>query len=250
MKIVTIDGHTVPVNYQISSKKSEYICIFAHGITAEKSEGGIFDRMGSLLRKNDISTVQMDFRGHGDSLMRSDAMTITGEVFDLISVINEVSDYKKIFLVSASFGAVSTGLLPKYIKKRLTKICLWNPVLSLRRTFIVPELAWQKNNFGYEKINKSLDDDGTLLIDDSFVIGSGFLSEIQLYNVEKGYSEYKQPIKILHGDKDTYVSYEKSKELANTSENMTLETIQGSEHGFGRPKDEKLALSLTLEFFT
>lgn len=248
MMIKTIDGIEVPVDYK-PVESSKRICIFAHGITADKTEGGIFDRMASLLRKSGISTIQLDFRGHGDSELPSESMTIVGEMFDLSAVIEKVKNYEEIFLLSASFGAVSTGLLPRYLKNKINKLCLWNPVLSLTKTFIEPELDWQINNFGLEKIDESLNSSGKLAIDDSFIIGTGLLRELQVYNIEEMYSEYINPLLIIHGDCDTYVSYEIAKSFSNDSKNCSFVTISGSEHGFGRNEEEKIVFDETLQFF-
>jgi len=248
MKIFSDDGHIIPNRYNKADGSSS-ACILAHGITADKSEGGIFDRQAEMLNQAGILTVQFDFLGHGESKIPSTQMTVEAETKDLQAVISALHDFDELFLLSASFAAVATACLPVKYKSRIKKLCLWNPVLSLPRTFVEPELEWQKKNFGRSKIEAKLQENEALLIDDSFAVGLPFMREILSLDVIDKYREYSQPILILHGDHDTYVSYEVAKEFSNSAPNREFLAVPGSEHGFGRAEDEELVLTATTSFF-
>lgn len=248
MKITSDDGHIIPNRYNKADGSSS-ACILAHGITADRSEGGIFDRQAVMLNQAGISTIQFDFLGHGESTIPSTQMTIQSETTDLQAVISALNDFDEIFLLSASFAAVATACLPEKYKSRIKKLCLWNPVLSLPRTFVEPELDWQVKNFGRSKLEAKLAEKKTLLIDDSFAVGLPFMREVLSLDVIDKYTEYSQPILILHGDHDTYVSYDVAEEFSKSAPNREFLAVPGSEHGFGRTEDEELVLTATTSFF-
>lgn len=247
MKIYSTDGHSIPNDFSHTAGQSS-VCILAHGITSEKTEGGIFSRQAVKLNQNGISTLQLDFVGHGDSPVKSSEMSIAAEVKDLEAVIDALSEFPKIFLLAASFGAVPTGLLPIEYKNRMQKICLWNPVLSLKRTFVEPELGWQLANFGKKKLENALSHNGVLVIDNSFEVGPIFLREVLSLDVLGRYSEFNQPMLVLHGDKDTYVSFDVARDFCDEFSNRKFVPIRGSEHGFGRSEDEKQVIDATTSF--
>ncbi|MEP4929507.1 MAG: alpha/beta hydrolase [Hyphomicrobiales bacterium] len=246
--ITAADGHIVEHTLK-EVPGAKKICILAHGITADRSEGGIFDRQAHRLQENGISTLQIDFRGHGQSNLDSHLMTIEGEVLDLQASINSCAHYSEVVLLAASFAGVSTGLLSDLDKSRISKLCLWNPVVSLERTFVKPELPWQLSNFGKDKLLRAISEDTTLLIDGAFAVGPKFLKEVQELDAEAGLRSYTIPVLVVHGNEDTYVSYDIAKSLCSSLPSCSFVSVEGSEHGFGRPTDEALALQKTTDFF-
>lgn len=248
-KLKTFDGVELAFRASKSKRNQKKVCILAHGITAEKTEGGIFNRLAEELNSNGFDTLQFDFRGHGESGGLSKGMTISGEIIDLISVIDYCSqlNYSFIGLVSASFGAVSTSCLPLYFKDLISKLVLWNPVLDLNKTFINPILPWGKASFNTGSFTK-LAKTGSLFIDGEFEISAVLINEFHMYKPYLSISEFTVKTLIIHGNKDTYVSYEIAKECASKYSNISFLTIEGSEHGFGRESDEVFAIKETVDF--
>lgn len=250
-KIISTDQVAIPNTYQChTASQKRSIAVLAHGITADRSEGGIFDRMADRLFEAGFDTIQFDYRGHGQSDVNSLEMTIGGEVKDLEGVLDFCSqEYDEIVLLAASFGAVSTCFLPNRYKKSISALCMWNPVLSLRRTFLEPELPWQLKNFGPSNLDVGLNT-GCLLIDDSFAIGRKFIEELRSGEPESKLASFQCPVLIIHGDADSYVSYDVAFTAAkNIGPQVRFETISGSEHGFGRPHEEAIVIRLTSDFF-
>ncbi|HFD31692.1 MAG TPA: alpha/beta hydrolase [Gammaproteobacteria bacterium] len=246
-RIITDDNVNISFKHTRSNVACSSICILAHGITVDMTEGGIFDRMAAQINDIGIDTLQFDYRGHGNSDGKSKGMTIAGEVLDLSAVFNYCDNigYRSIYLLAASFGAVSTSCLPFYYKKKVDKLILWNPVLNLKKTFIEPLLPWGKESFNkasFEKMNET----GSLFIDGEFEIGAALVNEFYLYHPEDQLKEFDAPIMILHGDKDTYVPYEVAKDCSESLDNCTFKTIAGSEHGFGRIEDEEMVVNSTI----
>jgi pimeloyl-ACP methyl ester carboxylesterase len=175
-------------------------------------------------------------------------MTIAGEILDLCSVINycDTIGYDFIYLLSASFGAVSTSCLPTYYKSKIKKLVLWNPVLDLHMTFIDPMLPWGKKSFNSNSFRK-MKKTGSLFIDGEFEIGATLVNEFYLYQPIAQLKEFNVPIMILHGDKDTYVPYQVAKNCSYLLQDCVFVTVTGSEHGFGRHEDEVKVSTNTIQ---
>lgn len=56
------------------------------------------------------------------------------------------------------------------------------------------------------------------------------------------------PSLIVHGDRDTAVSYKVSARAATSRPNTTLHTIAGSDHGFDSREREDQAISETVDW--
>lgn len=249
LAISSIDGHVISVRRRGSADAGR-VCIFAHGITMDKSENGLFDRAADALNAAGIATIQFDFRGHGESQFPSRAMTIRGEIFDLTAIIDSACDFPDISIVAASFGAVSTGLLPENVMSKLRRICLWYPVVSLKKTFLDPEFDWQNRNFGRDRIQSALASSGELLVGDQFLLGNGFLQEVEIYSETPMFANCPPPILVLHGDHDQHVSHKVANDFCEGFADRTFVPVAGSGHGFGRPIDEEFAISQTLKFIS
>src|SRR5688572_4463684 len=125
------------------------VVVQAHGITSDMNERGVYVRLAERLASDGFHVVRFSFRGHGRSGGTQKGMTIAGEMLDLAAVLGyaQAVGSSKVSIVAASFGAVSACLSLPYVHDRLTGLCLWHPVLDLKRTFIEPELPWQVRNF-------------------------------------------------------------------------------------------------------
>jgi len=114
-------------------------------------------------------------------------------------------------VVASSFGAVSVLLSLPYLT--LGRLALWNPILDLRHTFLEPELPWGKENFGAVQ-QQHLMDNGFLVVDGEFELGRVLFEEFRRYTPATEILASTVPTLIVHGDKDSYVSYDIAKAIA------------------------------------
>ena len=56
------------------------------------------------------------------------------------------------------------------------------------------------------------------------------------------------PTLIIHGNKDTYVSYDINKNYSEVNEFCDFVTVDNSEHGFGRPKERKYVIDTVIKW--
>jgi alpha-beta hydrolase superfamily lysophospholipase len=224
--------------------------IQAHGITADMDEGGMFVRLADGLAAAGFAVLRFSFRGHGNSGGSQRGVTIAGELLDLQAAVEFVSRHHEppLAIVAASFGAVSTTLSLPYLDQ-LASLVLWNPALDLWRTFVEPELPWGLRNFGPRQ-QEELHQAGFLLVDYTFQLGRVMFEEMKRYDPRQSFVESHVPALVIHGDRDSYVSYEVAKAAAADHAAAEFHTVVGSDHGFDSPAREEEAIRVTVEWLT
>ncbi|TDQ00644.1 alpha/beta hydrolase [Labedaea rhizosphaerae] len=223
--------------------------IQVHGINADMTEGGMFVRLADRLADNDCDVLRFSFRGHGNSGGTSRGATIAGEMLDLeAAVAFATARFSGVLsLVASSFGAVSACLALPWLAGQLEKLVLWNPVLDLARTFVRPELPWGKDNFGPAQ-QKSLWADGFLTIDDEFEIGRVLFAEFDHYRPLDRLMASPVETLIVHGDRDSAVSYDIARAAADEKPGTVFHTVAGSDHGFDTREREDEAVGVTVQW--
>lgn len=223
-------------------KKCVVLC---HGITVDKKEDGNFIPLTKRLNQLGYPVFRFDFRGHGESEGDLEYMTISGEIDDLSACISflERKGYINFAIVGASFGAVSTI---NYCESHdnISCLVLWYPVLDLKKTFLSPELPWAKKSFN-KKGFMHLKRKGYLLHDNQYKIGKDLIKEMDHYKPYSVLQSLTIPVLTLHGDKDTYVSYNLSKKYGKPNKKSQFLKLRGAEHGFGRTKELAFAVNQT-----
>jgi len=222
--------------------------VLAHGITADMDEGGMFRRLAEGLASQGFGVLRFSFRGHGCSGGTQRGVTIAGEMLDLQAAIDHIAERfdNPMSIVAASFGAVSTCMSLPYLEENMRSLVLWNPVLDLQRTFINPNLPWGLKNFGPAQ-RALLLSQGFLLIDETFALGRVLFEEIRCYHPLEQFIRSRVPAMIVHGDRDSVVSYEVAREAAQ-ARGCDLHTVVGSDHGFDSREREDEAIAVTVSW--
>lgn len=241
---VALDAIAVTAN-----RRSAPYVVLAHGITVDREEEGAFRHLAESLSTAGFSSLRFSFRGHGRSGLQSSAMTIAGEMLDLKAAFEHLArkGARASALVAASFGAVSTSLLARYLSSRLSCAVMWNPVLDLQKTFVRPQTDWARKNFSGPNVSRVYEHGG-FTIDDQFRAGVVFWEELHQLRPNDTLARTTFPLLILHGDKDSYVPYSTSAELSRRRARTTLVSVSGSDHGFPRDADERLVIGHTVRF--
>lgn len=223
--------------------------VLAHGITVDREEEGAFAHLASHLTDRGYGSVRFSFRGHGQSSVPSSEMTISGEASDLKAVVDQTLAKRGRIaaIVAASFGAVSTSLLARYLESRVSCIVLWNPVLSLRDTFTRPKTSWGRKNFSGHNI-KNVFRTGAFRIDGEFQVGVVFWEELHHFKPAATLAKTATPLLILHGDHDTYVPFGVAKHFAKRRPNTEFIAVVGSDHGFPTARSERFAIDQSVKF--
>lgn len=225
--------------------------LMLHGITVDKNEDGLFSDTARQLCNVGFNVFRFDFRGHGESEGNQEDMTIVGELLDVDAAFKYLKNLDKcqdlpIGMLIASFGAAS-GVIFIANKSEIKCVVLWNPVLDLMKTFIDPILVWGKASFN-EKGFKHLEDNGYLILDDTFKVGAHLIWEMKLIRPYEYMKQIKCPVITLHGDQDTYVPYDVSKKYYKCNSDSEFATVIGSEHGFGREAEKEFVIDKSIEW--
>jgi len=132
--------------------------------------------------------------------------------------------------------------------RRPDQLVLWNPILDLRRTFIEPELPWGQANFTADAWRWAMTE-GALLVDGAFELGRALLTEFGRYRPGEVFGSSDVPALILHGDRDSYVSYDIAWAAAQ-ARGCIFHTVAGSDHGFDTREREDEAIAVTVAWIT
>jgi pimeloyl-ACP methyl ester carboxylesterase len=235
------------VMHRSADRERRGAVILAHGITVDMDEGGMFVRLAECLAAEGFTTLRFSFRGHGKSGGSQRGATIAGEMLDLDAAVGRATQEHDgpLAIVAASYGAVS-GTLSLPFLDQLQSLVLWNPVLDLRHTFLEPELPWGRENFGPRQ-QEELRRTGVLLVDGTFELGRVMFQEMERYDPRQSFVESRVPALVIHGDRDSYVSYDIARS-AGGEQGADFHTILGSDHGFDSPAREDEAIRTTVEW--
>lgn len=232
-QIETPDGLQLDATIQSADGDAVGAVLLAHGITRDKTEGGMFDALAERLTGAGFDVVRFSYRGHGASDGHSSGMTIAGERLDFRTAFEYAMDRfdGPYFVVAKSFGAVSTSLSLEYYADDIAGVVLWNPVLDVEGTFLDPDLPWGVEHFTGDALEE-LETTGTLPIHDGeFHMGRVLYDELHRYDPGAHFVESDVPALVVHGDADEIVPYEDARRVAERK-GADFHTIEGADHGF------------------
>lgn len=247
LAVVAADGVPLEQALHLSTSTSSLGAVVqVHGINADMDEGGMYVRLADRLAEVGFGVLRFSFRGHGGSGGTQQGVTIAGELLDLQAAIDAARTVLggPVSVVASSFGAVSLCQSLPYLEAELRALVLWNPVLDLHRTFVEPVLPWGMENFGPEQ-QALLSRQGFLCIDGEFEVGRVLFEEMRRYYPREHFVASRSPALVVHGDRDTAVSYEIARCAAEERGNCEFYTVRGADHGFDSREHEDEAIEVT-----
>jgi alpha-beta hydrolase superfamily lysophospholipase len=224
------------------SPSASVTVLMLHGINSDKDEGGLYVRLANQLDNQKYNILRFDFRCHGNSSCPTQYMTIQGETDDLIHTLAFAQKRwpdRPIAIVAASFGTVSVlNAVSHDLFRSVRGIALLNPVLNVQETFLSSSFEWPHQSFN-EDAYARLATDGYFQLDHKIKIGQQLFDEMHHVKPYENLGQIDVPILIIHGDADCYVSYSAARKYASLAKNCTFMTIQGANHGFRNPDEER-----------
>ena len=207
--------------------------IFSHGFGSNYRE---LEHHGAGFSLHNINCVFFDFCGGGPETLSDGTMhemTVLSEADDLFTVISAVRDLtyvdpEEIYLIGESMGGFVSAYVAAKIPNDIKGLVLWYPA------FIIPEDARARYEAGKTTalgLPISPDYNKTAM-------------EIDIYNL---ISNYKNPVKIIHGDEDTIVPIRYSEEALKYYDDASLIVFEGAGHSF-EGKDSVRAREETVAF--
>lgn len=215
------------------TKKTSSCIILCHGITVDKEEGGVFTELAKRLAEAGLAVFRFDFRGHGRSEGSSTEVTVAGEQKDLEAAAKFLAGlgYKNFGIVAASFAGGPASFFVARHQSLVRALVLWNALIDYRG-LLKPRLSWPKKYFG-QKAVQQLETRGFMKIGSAgFKIGKNLWNELNRLHPYRELKKLNIPVLFIHGDQDTYVSYQDSVKYSRALRTANLVTIRGAEHGF------------------
>lgn len=244
-----VNGEKIVAILHTPDKKNNAGIVLAHGITVDKDEDGAFVNLAKELTNNGYTVLRFDFRGHGESDLKSRDFTITTEVEDLTASVNFMrsSGFNKVGLLGASFGGGTSAIFVGKNPRVVNCLILWNPLVDYNEVFN-SQLPWAKKNFTPQNF-RLLENQGYFEFN-RFEVGKKLFDEMKKMQPWKYFEKIECPTLIVHGSKDSYISYQNVMRYSSLIKGLSkFETIENAEHGFHRPAEQKKAIELTLNWF-
>lgn len=247
-EIIGKSGYKIPAIYE-QGKKDAPIVLMAHGLQGSKNEyldtqARISER---LLEKYEISSLRIDFCGHGESENSLEMFSLTSQVLDMISAIEWLIREKKaksIITLGISFGAPPAIIATEMFKHIVSKCVLIAPVVDLKKTFVFPMTNWGKKNFGYDRILEGIRDGG-LELDKNYILAKEVLLDILLIDIPAFVKQTSFDITIFHGNCDGMVPIDASKNLVSIRGDIKFIELDQTEHGLTEEGDEYFSTQIS-----
>ena len=244
-KIKYLTSDEIELNGILEKNNSSTCVIMCHGIRSEKEEHGNFTKLAKALNENNIDSFRLDFRGHGENNTDFSQVTIDGEIKDLESTLDMISNigYKDIILLGASFGGGIISLIDIKKYSNIKGLVLWYPCIVYSDTDL----------FCVENLNKALKEG--FFETKSMKTGKRFIFSRELMIQTTKYKPYESllnntlPKLFIHGNNDKNVFYENIEKCANECKNSKLFIIENGKHGFFDNQEHfKFVLEKTVKY--
>jgi len=217
------------------------IIIVCHGFHSHKNRPSLTS-ISSVLNKNGISTLRLDFYGHGESEGEFENITISEAVDDILHAINYLKklDYKKIGLFGSSFGGISS-IMAASKTKDLYLLALRSPVSNYEEVE-KGRMSRKEIELWREKGYRIYEDDPNEKVNyiffEDFKNNNGYMAALKI----------KIPTLIVHGDKDINVPIEQSLKTSKLIPNCKLIIVKGADHNYTNENHFKQMVKTITDF--
>ena len=246
----SIDGLELEGTLRVTNNPTKFAVLFVHGITVDREEDGFYTQFAQKMDNISATSFRFDLRGHGSSQGEYEKITLGKVIDDIDSAVNELQKHvpsnTPLIIIAASF---SGGLASNWAfenSNKVNSLILLNPLLNYSEHLLFSKWFWVNEEISV-KGNELLETQGWLPHGE-FRMGPKLIDELSHL---KSFGKIKYPsipILVVHGNKDSIVSFEIAQKYSDSIENSTFEIIDGADHGFTSINDETLLHPDTIHF--
>ena len=232
VKFLSKDGLKLHGTLAIPKGNISGIMLMVHGITSDRSEWGIFDMVAEEMAKEGIASLRFDFRGHGDSSLDQNLISLGGILSDVLSAWGELenqigADGKQLrrFTLGSSYGGGLSYSAASRIG-RIDRAFLMAPVFNYLTDLDNCAPKWRaelkrKDHLRYNELK----------------LGRPLANEAMYFDPLAG---PPVPATIFHGTLDTDVLIDLSRDAVARYSNLELIPVKGAGHVLNTPEDYDL----------
>ena len=218
------------IAYKHTKGKSPGI-IFIHGLNSDM-QGLKALTIEKYAKKNHLSFLRFDCRGHGKSFGKFENFTISDWKKDLIDLMDNITKGPQI-MVGSSMGGWLMLLAAKARKKR---------VCGLLGLAAAVDFGSSMYSDLSQKSKKEIQNKGSTKIkgyDFSYIITKKFFMEAKKNNILNKPFRFNKPFILIHGLKDSVVSYKMPQTIMRktTSKNIQIHYLKSSDHRLSSEED-------------
>jgi len=246
----SMDGFALKGTLRITKDPAKFAILFVHGITVDREEDGFYTQFAKKMDSISAISLRFDLRCHGASQGRYEDLTLAGVINDVDSAVNELQKHAPshipLIIIAASFSGGLTSYWAFENSNKIHSLVLLNPVLNYGKHMLFSKWFWNNDEISV-KGSEILKTQGWLP-HGAFRMGAKLLDELSNLKLFEKMKYPPIPILVVHGSKDSTVSFEIAQEYSNSNNNSTFVIITGADHGFTSPNDDNLSHPDTIHF--
>lgn len=235
---------------RITKGPTKFAILFVHGITVDREEDGFYTQFAKKMDSISAVSLRFDLRCHGASQGKYEDLTLAGVINDVDSAVNElrkhVPTHVPLIIIASSFSGGLASYWAFENSNKIHSIVLLNPVLNYGEHMLFSKWFWNNDEISV-KGNELLKTQGWLPHRE-FRMGPKLLDELSDLKLFEKTEHPSIPILVVHGSKDSVVSFEIAQKYSDFKNNSTFVIINGADHGFTSPNDDNLSHPDTIHF--
>tara|TARA_Y100000590_G_scaffold451218_1_gene592242 strand:+ start:362 stop:1099 length:738 start_codon:yes stop_codon:yes gene_type:complete len=212
--------------------------IFVHGLNSDM-EGLKAKSIEKYAKKNKLSFLRFDCRGHGKSHGNFEDFTISDWKNDLIDMIDKITSGPQI-IIGSSMGGWLMLLAAKLRKKR---------IFGLIGLAAAPDFGDELYSSLNKKSKKEINQKGKVKYywndKSSYILTKNFFIDAKKNKILNKPIHFNKPIILFHGSKDEVVKIDVSQKILNhiKGNNIQINFLKSSDHSLSSERDIKSILS-------
>ncbi|MFC4035483.1 alpha/beta hydrolase [Streptomyces polygonati] len=233
--IRSLDGLRLAATLVTPRDRAKSAVVLVHGGGVTREEGGFFARLADGLADAGVASLRFDLRGHGESEGRQEELTLATILNDIrvaVSYAREATTAQDITLLAASFTGGVSVYYAAHRPSEITRLVLFNPQLNYKWRTIDSRPYWVDESIT-EEAAQELNESGGIRFTPTLRHGRPLLNEAFWFPTQEAIGQVQAPTLIVHGDADTLVPVESSREaVPRFRAPVGLVEVPGSQHGF------------------